>query len=169
MAKPNEMQKRVCEAIIREVSWWRDTNDINSPSHYGNLEGCLNADLDEVITEFDLSVLKAKMANLLDFVKQCSPYKEIINEKDMKVTFEIPNRIVEVARGLMMMQVNGDEEEKEMDAAFQRMKDMQEPLEVSLEGDTEFFGTDLGTSKKQMAVAIACFALCKVLKEADEK
>ena len=86
----------------------------------------------------------------------------------MKVTFEIPDRIIDVARGLMMMKVDGDEEERELDAAFQRLKEMQEPIEIGMEGDTTF-GEDFGTSKKQMAVAIACYALCKVLKETEKE
>jgi hypothetical protein len=38
MAKPTEFQKRVIEAIINDMKFWRQSNDIHSPSHYTSIE-----------------------------------------------------------------------------------------------------------------------------------
>lgn len=40
--KTNRVQQHICDFIIEQVQWWRDSNDINSPTHYSDLESRLN-------------------------------------------------------------------------------------------------------------------------------
>lgn len=68
--KPTEKQKKICEAIIREVSWWRDTNDIHSKSIYPNMEGCLSADLDDEIGESERYMIQQKLVRIFEIVKR---------------------------------------------------------------------------------------------------
>lgn len=32
--KPNKLHKELCELVIKQANFWKDTNDINSPTHY---------------------------------------------------------------------------------------------------------------------------------------
>jgi hypothetical protein len=36
--KPNDNQKEVIQAISNTVSYWEQTNDINSPSHFSEID-----------------------------------------------------------------------------------------------------------------------------------
>lgn len=47
MAKPTDFQKRVIEAVVNEVRWWANSNDIHSPSHYTSIEYEMFSNLDE--------------------------------------------------------------------------------------------------------------------------
>lgn len=40
--KTNRVQKHICDFIIGQVDWWRDSNDIDSPTHLSELEERLN-------------------------------------------------------------------------------------------------------------------------------
>lgn len=40
--KPNRVQQHICDFIIEQITWWRDSNDINSPTHLCDLESRLN-------------------------------------------------------------------------------------------------------------------------------
>lgn len=68
--KPTERQKAICDAIICEVSWWRDTNDIHSQSIYSNMEGRLSADLDDEIGESERYMLQQKLIRIFEIVKR---------------------------------------------------------------------------------------------------
>ena len=68
--KPTERQKAICDAIIREVQWWRDSNDINSPTHYSDLEDCLRADLDDEIGESERYMLQQKLIRVFEIIKR---------------------------------------------------------------------------------------------------
>lgn len=34
----NRIQKHICNFILDQVTWWRDSNDIDSPTHTCDLE-----------------------------------------------------------------------------------------------------------------------------------
>lgn len=36
--KPSEKQKKICELIKSQASFWMNTNDIYSPTHYNDIE-----------------------------------------------------------------------------------------------------------------------------------
>ena len=38
MAKPNENQKEVLSYLKNQISYWNNTNDINSSTHQGDME-----------------------------------------------------------------------------------------------------------------------------------
>ena len=40
--KTNRVQQHICDFIIEQIEWWRDSNDINSPTHFSDLEDRLN-------------------------------------------------------------------------------------------------------------------------------
>lgn len=40
--KTNRVQQHICDFIIGQVDWWRDSNDIDSPTHLSELEDRLN-------------------------------------------------------------------------------------------------------------------------------
>lgn len=64
MARPNDLQKRVIEAVINEIKQWTVTNDINSPSHYTSLDYEMLSVLDEWDNSDDLG-LDAKFKNII--------------------------------------------------------------------------------------------------------
>lgn len=66
--KANDKQKQICDLIISQVSFWKTSNDINSPTHYSdnsesvrNMEG-LSEEQEEDLTNF--------LDNLLNYIKQ---------------------------------------------------------------------------------------------------
>ena len=67
--KPTELQKKVCEHIITEAKYWRDTNDISSPTHYADLQDCLFVEFDDVLSEQQLDELEYKLHDILAFIK----------------------------------------------------------------------------------------------------
>ena len=86
---------------------------------------------------------------------------------NMKAIVEIPDRMLDVMRGLMMMSVNRDSEEQEMDEAIQKLKEMKDPIQIDMSEKSDFFGNDLTKAKKEFSLAIASFAICQVIKDME--
>jgi len=38
MAKPNEKQLQILNYVEMQIRYWKGTNDINSPTHHGDME-----------------------------------------------------------------------------------------------------------------------------------
>ena len=70
--KATDVQKDVCNAIIEQVSFWRDSNDINSPTHYVDIEESFRAELEDKLSEKELNELMDEMANLFQLVEYLS-------------------------------------------------------------------------------------------------
>ena len=87
----------------------------------------------------------------------------------MKAIVEIPDRMLDIVRGLMMMQVDDEECEQEVNEAVKRLQEMKEPIELEMTGNNIVFGQDLTQEKKQMLAAIATFALCQVLTKMEDE
>lgn len=68
--KPTEKQKKACDAIIQEISWWRDSNDIDSPTHYSDMEDCLRADLDDIISEEEICDIEDCLRTIFGIIKR---------------------------------------------------------------------------------------------------
>ena len=68
--KPTEKQIAICNAIIREVSWWRDSNDIESPTLYADMGDCLSVDIDDIIGESVRMLIQQKLEEILYLIKQ---------------------------------------------------------------------------------------------------
>jgi hypothetical protein len=67
--KPTKTQKTVIDAIIDQLKFWRDTNDINSPTHYSDMDECYWSDLEDCLSEEEIEELKAETCNLFQFIK----------------------------------------------------------------------------------------------------
>ena len=67
--KPTKIQKIVINTVINQLKFWRDTNDINSPTHYCDMDECYQSDLDDCLSEEEIEELKAETCNLFQFIK----------------------------------------------------------------------------------------------------
>lgn len=66
--KTTPKQKEICDLIISQVSFWKSSNDINSPTHYcDNSESVRSL---EGLSEEDEEDLTNFLDNLLNFVKE---------------------------------------------------------------------------------------------------
>jgi hypothetical protein len=66
--KATYKQKEICDLIINQVSFWKSSNDINSPTHYcDNSESVRSI---EGLSEEDEEDLTNFLDNLLNFVKE---------------------------------------------------------------------------------------------------
>ena len=65
--KPTKHQKKICELIKSQASFWMNTNDISSPTHYNDMEESLDA-MDELSEEEKEELLFA-LRNLYQLVK----------------------------------------------------------------------------------------------------
>ena len=65
--KPTKLQKKICELIKSQASFWMNTNDINSPTHYNDIEEGVE-DIDE-LSEYDKEELLFALRNLYQLVK----------------------------------------------------------------------------------------------------
>lgn len=65
--KPNEQQKRICDLIKSQASFWQSTNDIHSPTHYEDIE--TEIDNIEDLNENEKCQLIYIMQTMYDFVK----------------------------------------------------------------------------------------------------
>lgn len=68
--KPTERQQKVLDAIISQIRYWRDTNDIISPTHDSDIEDCIWAELEGVITDREIHSLVKEIDKLLQFLRK---------------------------------------------------------------------------------------------------
>lgn len=66
--KPTGTQKLVCEALIEQLQFWMHTNDINSPTHYSDMDECF-ALLSDCLSETEIEELTSETCNLFQFIK----------------------------------------------------------------------------------------------------
>ena len=69
MSKPTDTQKDVCNYLIKEICWWRDSNDIDSPTHLSDMEDCMKADLDGICSDHEIELLTSALRNLYHHVR----------------------------------------------------------------------------------------------------
>ena len=67
--KPTKTQKAVIDAVIDQLQFWRSTNDIDSPTHYCDMDECYKAALDDRMSEGEIEQLKSETCNLFQFIK----------------------------------------------------------------------------------------------------
>ena len=66
--KPNKSQLKVIEAIKGTLSFWEESNDINSPTHECDIDETLYAECEEVMNDgqrYRLSKLLIKELNII--------------------------------------------------------------------------------------------------------
>lgn len=70
--KTNRVQQHICDFIIEQIKWWRDSNDIYSPTHLSDLESRLDDIVEDEgwITESQARSLDAWMTDLLVEIRQ---------------------------------------------------------------------------------------------------
>ena len=56
--KPTTIQIKVIGAIIDQLNFWRGTNDINSPTHYCDMDKCYQSALDGCLSQDEIEELK---------------------------------------------------------------------------------------------------------------
>lgn len=66
--KPTKLQKKICDLIISQATFWKVTNDINSPTHYCDIEEEILRDFDE-LDDSQRAILGGKLMHLLIFIK----------------------------------------------------------------------------------------------------
>ena len=71
----------------------------------------------------------------------------------MKVELEISNKVLNLVSGIVMMQADTEEEEKQLEEIIERMKASEEPFFIDLEK------IDDKEVKNQMPLALAMFAI----------
>ena len=76
--KPTELQKKICEHIITEVKYWRDTNDIDSPTHAVDLHDCLLAELGDDLNELELTLYE-----LLNVIRSYLLWNMLTKQKEI--------------------------------------------------------------------------------------
>lgn len=69
MSKATDKQKQICDLVIQQASFWKSSNDIDSPTHYcDNSESVISLELSE--EEDDEEDLTNFLDNLLNFIKE---------------------------------------------------------------------------------------------------
>ena len=77
--KPNKLHKELCELVIKQAEFWRDTNDINSPTHYCDNEAEVNMFvIDGKINDIDAEELVHALDELYHAIKNIG----LLNNKD---------------------------------------------------------------------------------------
>lgn len=67
--KPTKTQKAVIDAVIDQLNFWRSTNDINSPTHYCDMDESYQSALEDCLSEKEIEELKSETCNLFQFIK----------------------------------------------------------------------------------------------------
>ncbi len=67
--KPTKTQKTAIDAVIDQLKFWRDTNDINSPTHYSDMDESYQSALEDCLSEKEIEELKSETCNLFQFIK----------------------------------------------------------------------------------------------------
>ena len=67
--KPTKTQKAVIDAVIDQLQFWRSTNDIDSPTHYCDMDENYAASLDDCLSEEEIEELTSETCNLFQFIK----------------------------------------------------------------------------------------------------
>lgn len=67
--KPTKIQINVINAVIDQLNFWKSTNDINSPTHYCDMDECYKASLEDYLSEKEIEELTTETCNLFQFIK----------------------------------------------------------------------------------------------------
>lgn len=68
--KPTPRQKLLIEEVQNQASFWMMTNDIDSPTHYGDMEQEISKlEWDDHLTKADAKKFEDLLGDLFDFIK----------------------------------------------------------------------------------------------------
>lgn len=68
--KANKVQQRICEVIQGQQSFWKNSNDITSPTHLVDIEEECFAQLCNLISDNDREKLVEKLQDLYWFIRK---------------------------------------------------------------------------------------------------
>lgn len=66
--KPTEKQKKVINLLIDQLKCWRDSNDIDSPSHNTYMEDCFE-ELEDDINPINMPIFSRIVVKMFLFIK----------------------------------------------------------------------------------------------------
>lgn len=68
--KANKVQNYLCDIILSQQSFWRNSNDITSPTHLTDIEEECFAQLSELIQNSDRKEFENKLKDLYWFIRK---------------------------------------------------------------------------------------------------
>ena len=68
--KPTEKQKEIAKVIEQQAKFWQNTNDINSPTHYGDMREEIMArlEMEDLVNEKQGEELEGLLSLLYRFI-----------------------------------------------------------------------------------------------------
>lgn len=67
--KPTKTQKKVIDAIIGTLMYWRTVDNIDSPLIYNDMDEAYRESLEDCLSQEEIEELKAETCNLFQFIK----------------------------------------------------------------------------------------------------
>ncbi len=68
--KANKIQNHLCDVILSQQSFWRNSNDITSPTHLTDIEEECFAQLGDFIKDSDRKEFENKLKDLYWFIRK---------------------------------------------------------------------------------------------------
>lgn len=68
--KPSEKQQVIIQTLESEINYWKNTNDINSPTHIVDIRECILAALSDIVSEEDIDCIEENLIHLLKIVRK---------------------------------------------------------------------------------------------------
>jgi hypothetical protein len=68
--KANKIQIKICNTLSNTINFWKDSNDIESPTHLSDLEDCHRVYLEDLVSEDDLRLINSKMEDLYWIIRR---------------------------------------------------------------------------------------------------
>lgn len=68
--KANKIQQYLCEVILIQQSFWRNSNDITSPTHLTDIEEECYTQLYDLISDEDREEFQEKLKDLYWFIRK---------------------------------------------------------------------------------------------------
>lgn len=87
----------------------------------------------------------------------------------MKVTLEISNKFIEIAKGVILGAVNDEKDEQKVIDIAERLKTRQEPVDINLSDLYDGSSSTDATNMSQMNIVLATFAMHAIMKEDKEQ
>ena len=86
----------------------------------------------------------------------------------MKVTLEISNKFIEIAKGVILGAVNDEKDEQKVIDIAERLKTRQEPVDINLSDLYDGSSSADAANLSQMNIVMATFAMHAIMKEEKE-
>ena len=68
--KANEIQRELCDVICSQQSFWKNSNDISSPTHITDIEEECFAQLCDLVSDEDREEFEEKLKDLYWFIRK---------------------------------------------------------------------------------------------------